>query len=61
MKKEDNPFYQRYKNDPEGVIKDLLAQSTRQAKEIHDRGVTIEAQAKQIEQLEKKLAKLTAD
>tara|TARA_Y100000034_G_scaffold33124_2_gene40646 strand:+ start:2910 stop:3173 length:264 start_codon:yes stop_codon:yes gene_type:complete len=32
----------RCKDDPQGVIKDLLAQSTRQAKTIRDRGVKIE-------------------
>lgn len=59
MNKIDNPYYERCKNDPQGVIKDLEAQTKRQAKEIHDRGETIAAQAKQIEQLEKKIAKLT--
>lgn len=35
-------FKARCETDPQGVIKDLLGQSSRQAKEIHTRGKTIE-------------------
>ena len=30
-----NPFDERRENDPQGLIDDLLAQTTRQAREIH--------------------------
>lgn len=42
MEENDNPFQQRCKRDPQGVIKDLLACQTRQAKTIHERGLKIE-------------------
>lgn len=44
-------FGQRCKNDPEGVIKDLISQSTKQAKEIRSRG-------EEIAKLEKKISNL---
>jgi hypothetical protein len=37
-----SPFQSRCKSDPQGVIKDLLACQTRQAKTIHKRGLQIE-------------------
>ena len=48
---ENDVFDQRCKNDPDGVIKDLISQTTRQAKEIRSRG-------EEIAKLEKKISNL---
>lgn len=48
---ENDVFGQRCKNDPDGVIKDLISQSTKQAKEIRSRG-------EEIAKLEKKISNL---
>lgn len=39
----ESKFQNRCKNDPQGVIKDLVIQTSKQAKTIHDRGNRIEA------------------
>ena len=38
----ESKFQTRCKNDPQGAIKDLVSQTSRQAKTIHDRGNKIE-------------------
>ena len=46
-------FAERCKTDPQGVIKDLLGQTTRQGKDIHDLNETVKELMKRIEKLEK--------
>src|SRR5438046_9621675 len=44
----ENAFEKRRRSDPQGVIDDLLKQITRQAREIHDRGLEIERLKKEL-------------
>lgn len=43
-----NKFKDRCKDDPQGVIKELLEQSSRQAATIHKRGLRIEELDKEL-------------
>ena len=47
-------FEERCKTDPQGVIKDLVAQTGRQGKEIYDLNQTVAALTKRLEKVEKK-------
>jgi polyhydroxyalkanoate synthesis regulator phasin len=52
MKKD--PFEERRQSDPQGLINDLVAQTVRQAKAIHELTKEVEQLKKQIQDLEKK-------
>ena len=52
-------FEDRCQSDPQGVIKDLLKQSARQAKFIHEKSEKIAELEKENEKLQKQLDKLS--
>ena len=57
----ENPFDIRRINDPQGVIDDLIAQTTRQAQSIRSLNLEIEELKKTIEKQNKKEKKLIGD
>lgn len=57
IKEPDNPFDVRRIRDPQGAIDDLLKQSIRQAKTIHEKNQEIAKLAKELAKLTKKMEK----
>jgi hypothetical protein len=53
-KMEKNPFDTRRQEDPQGVIDDLLKQTSKQAKRIHDLSEEVKGLRKENEKLLKK-------
>jgi hypothetical protein len=56
--KSKTPFERRRLNDAQGLIDDLLAQTARQAKAIHKRGLEIDKLTKETVKLTKEIEKI---
>lgn len=53
-----NIFEERRKKDPQGLIDNLLKQTAKQAREIHNKNKEIENLKKEISKLKKKMEKI---
>jgi hypothetical protein len=58
LKSSETPFERRRLNDAQGLIDDLLAQTARQAKTIHERGLQVEKLTKETAKLTKEIEKI---